>query len=201
MQQVQAIFYGLGAGFLMSVLLGAIFFLLINQSLKNGYKSSFPIAFGVITVDAIFVILAILFTSQITEFLEQYSNYINVIGGFVLIGFGLFQFFQKPKENKGHIEKGSLYATALSINLTNPANAAWWLSLYSIAPMSSYTLDNKIIFGIGALAGIFFTEIGIAYSAQFLKRWLSEGAIQKLNKVVGIVFILLGLRLCLSFLF
>jgi len=201
MQQAQAIFYGLGAGFLMSILLGAIFFLLINQSLKNGYKSALPIAFGVITVDAVFVILAILFTSQITSFLEIYSSYINGIGGFVLIGFGFVQFTQGYKKEKGAIEKESLYITALSINLTNPANAAWWLSLYSIAPMSTYTFDSKIIFGAAAIIGIFLAEVAIAYAAQFLKKLLSTAMIQRVNKAVGIVFILLGLRLCFSFIF
>lgn len=201
MQQVQAIFYGLGAGFLMSILLGAIFFLLINQSLKNGYKSAFPIAFGVITIDAVFVILAILFTSQIRFFLEGYSSYINGVGGLVLIGFGIVQFLQEHRKEKSAIEKGNLYMSALSINLTNPANAAWWLSLYSISPMSSYALDSKIIFGAGAILGIFFTEIAVAYAAQFLKRFLSIIMIQRVNKAVGIVFIFLGLRLCFSFIF
>jgi threonine/homoserine/homoserine lactone efflux protein len=201
MQQAQAIIYGLGAGLLMSILLGAIFFLLINQSLKNGYKSAFPIALGVITIDAIFVILAILFTSQITSFLESYSSHINGIGGLVLIGFGIVQFVQEYKKEKNTIEKGSLYMTALSINLTNPANAAWWLSLYSIAPMSTYTLDSKVIFGVGAILGIFFTEVAIAYAAHFLKTFLSIAMIERVNKVVGIAFIFLGLRLCFSFIF
>jgi len=61
----------------------------------------------------------------------------------------------------------------------NPANAAWWLSLYSIAPMNQYAIESKVVFGIAAIIAIFLSEVGIAYSALFLKRWLSEANIKK----------------------
>ena len=201
MQSFHAIFLGLGAGFLMTVLLGAIFFLLLNQSIQNGYKSCIPIALGVITGDAIFVTLAVIFTSQITSFLSLYQNYISIIGGVVLIVLGVINMRKKLPINKVHEGKGSLYAKAFTINFLNPANAAWWLSLYSLAPMSEFQLPNKLTFGAFAIIGIFTTEIAVAFGAQNLKKWLNGPRLQKLNFGIGLVFILLGLKLVLTPLF
>ena len=62
--------YGIGTGFMMSVMLGAIFFMLIQTGVKHGYKKAFIIASGVIVCDILFVILAISFTGLIRDFLK-----------------------------------------------------------------------------------------------------------------------------------
>lgn len=185
----------------MTVLLGAIFFLLLNQSIQNGYKSCIPIALGVITGDAIFVTLAVIFTSQISTFLSLYQNYISIIGGVVLIVLGVINMRKRTAINKVHEGKGGLYAKAFTINFLNPANAAWWLSLYSLAPMSEFQISNKLTFGVFAIIGIFTTEIAVAFGAQNLKKWLHGGRLKKLNFYIGIVFILLGIKLIISPLF
>ncbi len=195
---IQAFAYGLGAGLLMSILLGAIFFLLIQKSLQLGWKSSYSIAAGVVSVDFLYVFFTILFTQQINSFLMEYATILRISGAVVLIFFGAYQLFLfKPKSTNATLHKGSLFATAASINLLNPANAAWWLGLYSMPPASTYTLASKISFGAAALFSIFITEILIAYYAQYLKTWLTQRRLEQLYKTVGFVFIALGLKLLL----
>jgi threonine/homoserine/homoserine lactone efflux protein len=192
--------YGIGTGFLMSVLLGVIFFMLIQTGLNHDYKKAYLIAAGVITGDILFIFFAIKFTENIKHFLLEYENYVGLAGGLLLIGLGLYNIFKKSHELK-EIPKSKLhhardfYLKAFLFNLLNPANAAWWLGLYGTSPALEYALTQKIIFGLGAIATVFWTEIAVAYFAGRLKRYTTPRSLKKLDLGVGLLFTGIGLRL------
>ncbi len=192
--------YGIGTGFLMSVLLGVIFFMLIQTGLNHDYKKAYLIAAGVITGDILFIFLAIKFTENIKDFLLEYENYVGLIGGLVLIGLGLYNIFKKKHEIKVIPQSGmknarDFFLKAFLFNLLNPANAAWWLGLYSTSPAIGYEVTQKIIFGLGAVSTVFWTEIAVAYFAGRLKKYTGPESLKKLDVGVGIFFVLIGIRL------
>lgn len=197
-------FYGIGTGFLMSVLLGVIFFMLIQAGLKYHWKKGFNIAAGVITGDILFVILAISFTGAIASFLAKNENTIATVGGAVLLVMGMAAMLKKREIPPGDVKISSLknahdfYFKPLLINLVNPANAAWWLGLYSMPPALHYATDQKIIFAAGAICTVFFTEVGVAATASRLKKYITPSTIRKVDKGVGLLLIAVGLRLILK---
>lgn len=192
--------YGIGTGFLMSVLLGVIFFMLIQTGLKHDYKKAYLIAAGVVTGDILFIFLAIKFTENIKDFLLKYENYVGLIGGLLLIGLGLYNILKKNHEineipQSGMKNARDFFLKPFLFNLLNPANAAWWLGLYGTSPTISYALSQKIIFGLGAVGTVFWTEIGVAYFAGRLKKYTGPSSLKKLDVGVGILFVLIGIRL------
>lgn len=196
---------GVTAGLLMSLLLGVVFFLLIHAGLNEGYKKGYLIAAGVITGDTLFVILALFFTQKIQAFIQTNQQTIAFIGGAFLIFMGFAYVLRKPKVNDTNTRKfnslSDFYIKPLVINLLNPANAMWWLGLYSTAPAATFSFNGKIIFAIAAIFTIFWTEVGVAFFAQKLKPFINEKYLSKLNHVLGMIFILLGLILILKFCF
>jgi len=193
--------YGIGTGFLMSVLLGVIFFMLIQTGIKHGPKKGWAIAAGVVSGDIIFVFLAITFTAYISEFLKHHENKASFFGGIVLLIMGFTTFIKKRKniEEDSKISKAKytrdFFIKPFIVNFANPANAAWWIGLYSIPPAVNYFLDQKIIFAFGAISTVFFTEVGIAYGAAALKKFITPKILKRIDMVVGVALIFVALRL------
>lgn len=185
----------------MSVLLGVIFFMLIQASLNHGPQKGWVIASGVISGDILFVILAIGFTRYIQEFLTAYEPYVNLVGGLVLLVIGI----SNIRKKRGNPDLGAaakevhstrdFYFKPFLINLLNPANAMWWLGLYSVRPAVHYDLTQKIIFASGAIGAVFFTEVAIAYAASGLRRYITAERLQRVDVTVGLVLIGFGVWL------
>lgn len=193
--------YGIGTGFLMSILLGAIFFMLIQAGIKHGHKKGFTIAAGVITGDIIYIVFAIAFTEYISSFIKEHSSKTALLGGIVLAIMGISAVL-KSRKNMEEAEENSRFANARDyflkpffINIVNPANAAWWLGLYSLPPALDYNLHQKIAFALGAIMTVYFTEVGIAYAASKLKKFTTPRMMKRVDVLVGIVFIVTGLSL------
>lgn len=190
-------------GFLMSVLLGVIFFMLIQAGIRHGYKKGFTIAAGVITGDIIFIILAIGFTGYIGRFLTEHEHQVSMLGGAVLMVMGAAAFLKKRELDT--LEKPSRMKSArdyflkpFAINLLNPANAAWWLGLFSIPPALNYQTDQKIIFASGAVLTVFFTEVGVAAAASGLKKYIRPKTLKVVDTTVGVVLLLVGARMLIK---
>ncbi|MFN5251491.1 MAG: LysE family translocator [Bacteroidota bacterium] len=185
----------------MSVLLGVIFFMLIQASLNHGPQKGWVIASGVISGDILFVILAIGFTRYIQEFLTAYEPYVNLVGGLVLLVIGI----SNIRKKRGNPDLGDaakevhstrdFYFKPFLINLLNPANAMWWLGLYSVRPAVHYDLTQKIIFASGAIGAVFFTEVAIAYAASGLRRYITAERLQRVDVTVGLVLMGFGVWL------
>ena len=185
----------------MSVLLGVIFFMLIQASLNHGPQKGWVIASGVISGDILFVILAIGFTRYIQEFLTAYEPYVNLVGGLVLLVIGI----SNIRKKRGNPDLGDaakevhstrdFYFKPFLINLLNPANAMWWLGLYSVRPAVYYDLTQKIIFASGAIGAVFFTEVAIAYAASGLRRYITAERLQRVDVTVGLVLMGFGVWL------
>jgi L-lysine exporter family protein LysE/ArgO len=196
--------YGIGTGFLMSVLLGVIFFMLIQVGIKHDWKKGFTIASGVITGDILFVALAIGFTGYIRYFLREHESAISIFGGSVMLVMGVVTFAQSRgnmdiSENTSTLRSArDFYLKPFVINLVNPANAAWWLGLYSMPPALNYETDQKIVFAAGAVATVFFTEVGVAAAASKLKKYITVRILKRIDAVVGTALLLVGLRLVLK---
>lgn len=193
--------YGILTGFLMSVLLGVIFFMLIQVGVKHGVKKGFTIAAGVITGDIIFVTLAIGFTGIISSFLRAHEGKVSVVGGLVLLIMGLAAFFQRRKLEEMNRPPSpgrnarDYFIKPFIINFLNPANAAWWLGLFSIPPALNFAMDQKIVFAAAAVATVFFTEVGVAAAASRLKKYIKPEVLKKVDTVVGVALLAVGLKL------
>lgn len=159
------------------------------------------IAAGVVTGDLIFLSLSIGFTAAISGFLQRHSQTIAWIGGCVLLLMGGWMWVKKRiaaqeiKEVKGLQTARDFFVKPFIINILNPANAAWWLGLYSFPPASGYGLQQKIVFGSFAIIAIFSTEVGVAAGASLLKNYIHEKWLKKVDKLVAIIMFLMGLNL------
>lgn len=195
--------YGLVTGFVMSISLGAIFFLLIQAGLAGGVKKGMPLALGVITGDFIYVLLALHFSEFITEQLNEYKVWISMLGSVVFFGLSMWHFvyYRRSKKDASfetrsdQMQDSKLFIKALTINLLNPVNIVWWLGLFSLPPGSGFDYHEKWVFGLAALATVFVTELGVSWGAGKIKHYLTEDRIRHLDLVLGCLFLGMGIYL------
>jgi len=192
-------------GVVLSLMLGTVFFSLIKNSLKHGYKSGVFIALGVVVCDIIFISLGIL-SHGFALFLKKYELTISVCGGIILVLMGLYMILKaqpqvqegkdiEPKKNNAYY----YFANGFLLNVLNPVNFFSWLAISSMLTIRyNYTIPDKVLFFTASLVSIFVVEILIAHFASKLKKMITAKVLKHVNQVSGAIFFILGLKLALG---
>jgi threonine/homoserine/homoserine lactone efflux protein len=194
---------GIGLGLIMAIMIGPVFFMLINISIKNGFRSAAYFAFGVMLSDA-FYITIIEFSKSLVGYIDSHQYWVALIGGVVLIAFGLSSIFKKvhnPKEVKIHkdIGKWDLILEVFKgfvMNALNPFVLFFWIGVSTTLVLNkSHSISESIAFFGATLTTIFLTDLFKGALAINLKKLMTVRFISILNKVSGAGLILFGLRL------
>ncbi len=194
---------GIGLGLIMALMIGPVFFMLINISIKNGFRSAVYFAFGVVLSDAFFITI-IEFSKSLVGFINENRYWVALFGGVVLIAFGLSSIIKKVKDPKdikieSDIGKLDLLLEAIKgfvMNSLNPFVLLFWLSVSTTLVVSqTNNLRDTVIFFSSTLATIFITDLLKGAMAISLKKVMTVRFISILNKVSGAGLILFGFRL------
>ncbi|MDX1904679.1 MAG: LysE family transporter [Thermonemataceae bacterium] len=195
---IDAFIYGFGTGIVLSLMLGTVFFALVQNSVDFGYKSGVFIALGVIFSDAFFITGALLGTSYLPS-IPKMPFYTSLIGGGLLIFLGFLSIFKKnpkivyPKTKFGNI----IYylTTGVLLNIINPVNFFFWVAIAAKLKTDDYLLNEQISFFIACLLAIFTTEFAIAFFAAKLRKLFTPQVLRSINVVSGLIFIGFGIKL------
>lgn len=193
---------GVILGLTLSALLGPALFTLLQTSIHRGVKSGIFLAFGIFLSDVSVVYLALLGALQL---INQKNNYMiaGIIGGCILIGFGIYTFLHKIHIDAGNngIEvrvPGPLtyILKGFFLNIMNPFVWFFWISAMVVAS-STYGDDKHgiVIFFSGTLATVFGSDILKVFIAQRIKEHLNVKILVRVNHFVGLLLIVFGIFL------
>ncbi len=193
-----ALLYGLMTGLLLSIMLGTVFFCLVQNSIENGFKSGAFVAIGVIISDILMIVVSHLNASLLPGG-SKAEMIVRVCGAVLLtvMGIGNLRSRKKPLFPGASGKHPLLLASrGFMLNLLNPANYLSWLGLAAtLKNVLHYTTAQHYYFYTGALAGIFGMEMLISLGASQLKRFISERFLRRLDIAVGIVFLIFAVLL------
>jgi threonine/homoserine/homoserine lactone efflux protein len=196
----EAILQGIGAGVLFSFLTGPVFFSMIKTSIEKGFKAGFSLAIGVVLSDIIFISLTI-FSSQFVDYKSEYNLYVGLIGGIFLFCVGLYYLLIKVKvcydiadaikiRKRGYILKGFFMC------LLSPTTLMFWIMVGGIVSVQlHYTMQEKIVFFVMAMATQLSVDFLKTYYAAKLRYKIKEKTIQNLNRIAGAVILIFAIRL------
>jgi threonine/homoserine/homoserine lactone efflux protein len=204
-------------GFLLSILVGPVFFILLETSITKGFRAAISFDFGVFLSDVMYILIAVMFMEQIKG-LDTASNKLlfSIIGGTIFIIYGLFTFFKKPvladnslidtnevvnmpvTQTKDYIMLG---VKGFLLNFANPLVIFYWLSVASFA--NQFEPDKSSIGWVFLFVSIvLFTFFGVdvlkILAAKKLRPLVNQKLLIALNRVIGIVFCLFGVFLILQ---
>lgn len=204
---LQAILQGLALGFVLAIQPGPSFFTLLQTSSKSGFKSGLAIAIGIFLSDIICVVLAYL---GIAQLLNNPNNktIIGLVGGVLLIVFGLFSLLHKKTEAE---EKGieikavniPLFITkGFFLNLLNPSVIFLWvLWVGAISSHKDYTNLHVSLFFASTLSLVFTIDVLKAYFANKISKRLSHNILRKISILLGLILIITGIVFIYRFVF
>ena len=198
---------GLRTGMILSLLIGPVFFALIQTSLERGFIKGLQFATGIVLSDAIYFLVLYFTLSQFH--LEEDGPimlYMGTIGGAVLCGFGLSLIIKKPKPrvDEAKLSHGKRAThpilKAFLLNALNPFVLLFWLALVSNLTVE-YSLhpQNAFLFFIGAMSVIFIGDVGKAYLAQKLQNFITPKRMLWFNRIAGAALLYGGVKVILKF--
>lgn len=193
-----AMLYGFLTGMALSVMLGTVFFALIQNSVDKGFKAGVLIALGVIFSDIILISIAYFKTSLIPEG-GKTELLVRLFGSIFLIYLGLNNLRRHkklyyPKSRRG---KALVFvSTGFLLNILNPGNLISWIAVSAyVTQVAQYKGSLVLSFFGSSLTAIFLMELLIAFSATKLKRLFTDTVLRKFEVIVGVLFLVFALVL------
>jgi len=196
---MEIILNGLIYGLLLCVLIGPVFFALIQNAIEKGFYSGLFMAIGIALSDALYITITYLGISQLTSN-DKFNMWLGGVGGLILVGFGVFYLF-KPVPTKGlkqlHQESTKWFRQILKgflLNGVNPFVLFFWIGIVSNVSLD-YGTNEAITFFMVLLATVFLVDVIKSYFAVKLAQIVTPRFMRIMNRVVGIALILFSIRL------
>ncbi len=188
-------------GFLLSFMVGPVFFVLLETSATKGFRAGFVLDLGVILADIFFLVIAYFSSFQLLENLSNQPG-LYVFGGVILLVYGLTIFFRSDfKEKKPRMVTRSsdylgLFVKGFLLNFINIGVLVFWLGVIIIVGPSLDNQPNRIITFFSAMLGAYLiTDIVKIILAKQLRRKLTRDRILVVKKILGVILIICGIVL------
>lgn len=193
---------GFVTGFILSIMIGPVFFVLLETSIRRGVRAALAFDLGVLLSDVIYVLIAYIFYSQVSALMSGGNQgLLKLIGGALFLVYGVMTYFKKPKEMKvdevGNVIHRSSDYVMLSLkgfflNFANPLVIFYWFSVITLGAKNashSDPNDNYILFYIGVILITFFSfDLLKVFGAKKLRPLVTDKVLIILNHFIGIVF-------------
>lgn len=207
--------YGILFGVLLSFLIGPVFFVLLETSIKKGVKAAIFIDIGVLLSDILYLIAAYFFAQKILESLSE-NSYIKYIAAAVFIFMGILSIVKKQTPQKGKkididcldtpsemdsiLFKKRTYLTyilkGIGLNAINPGVLVYWIAACTTATDELKIPENQLVYYfIATLITMFGIDVLKIYFASKLKNKLTPKALHNIGVGVGAILIVFGVAI------
>jgi threonine/homoserine/homoserine lactone efflux protein len=209
---MEYILQAIGIGFLLSVMVGPVFFILLETSITKGTRAALLLDLGVFVSDIIYILFAFIFASQIKNVTDNAANnnmLLSVIGGALFLGYGIYSLLKKPaltlqgnnKRSEGANNNDFVFIMkGFMLNFVNPAVLFYWIGIIAQGnqAVDKESKSQLFIFVIIVLITYFGIDVLKILGAKVLRPFVTESLLKALNNFIGIVFIAFGLFLILK---
>ncbi|MCG9911222.1 MAG: LysE family translocator [Flavobacteriales bacterium] len=200
----QAVINGILLGLLISVLIGPVFFLLIEISIREGFRSAIFMDIGIILSDAACIFVAYFGMAALLENPKNKLIFL-LVGSGVLIIMGVAKLIppKEPKEGEGvkefQMKKTNPFYLAFQgffYNLLNPSVIIFWITTVGGA-VALYGSEKNLIGAqfTATLATVFAIDVAKAWFAKKMRTFISPKIMRRANIVIGAVFVIFGIVL------
>ncbi len=204
---IEGLFSGILLGLTMAIMLGPALFSLLQTSIHRGFRAGMYMSFGIFLSDCLLVALSYLGVSSIiTE--PDNTMVFGIVGGIVMILFGLFTFRKKPTMRSepeldapmpvGQVKPLKYMAKGFALNILNPFLLIFWMGWMAYVGNTYGTRSPEIaIFFGGTLTTVLSTDLLKCFIAGQIKQYLKPRVITIVNYILAATLIVLGIYMIL----
>jgi threonine/homoserine/homoserine lactone efflux protein len=206
---------GVVTGFILSIMIGPVFFVLLETSIRKGVRSAIAFDIGVLFSDFIYILIAYVFYSQVASLTGDGKNneHAKIVGGILFIIYGIVTFFKKLKapqvDDEGNIIQNQkdyflLFLKGFLLNFANPFVIFYWFSVMTLASKQSQSTisggdSTPIMYFIAVMLITFFSfDLLKIIGAKKLRPLVTDNLLKALNQLTGIVFLGFGIFLIIK---
>lgn len=194
---------GILTGFVLSIMIGPVFFILLETSIRKGVRAAISFDIGVLLSDLIYILIAYIFYSEVENLAEgKNSEIAKIIGGGLFLVYGIVTYFKKPKHPKldddGNVIQNQkkdyllLFLKGFLLNFANPLVIFYWFSVMTLASKKvgiQNGEDVSVMFFVGIIMATFFLfDLLKILGAKKLRPLMTDSLLKALNQLIGIVF-------------
>jgi len=205
LQFIEILLKGILLGLAVSMPLGPIGIILINRTIKRGMLSGFFSGLGLASADTLLAVLAALGFNVILSFINQERFIISVIAGLIIIGIGAKIFLSNPVKDIRNKEKANKslwrdYYSVFVLSISNPYTIFIFVAFFSGVHINGDVKPELVPFFLipGVLIGTITWWFFLSYFVSRFKKNIRLRVIVRVNKVAGIVVIVIGVLVLLS---
>ncbi len=208
---------GILFGILLSFIVGPVFFVLLETSIKKGIRHAIFLDIGVLFSDILYLIASFFFAQEINTSLNE-NNFVKYIAGGVFIVMGVVSILKSHLVNNNttasmkSLDSGNselpiiafkkrtfigLIAKGIGLNAINPGVLVYWIAACTYATEELEISNSNLIYYFGAtLTTMFCVDLLKIYFASKLNKRLNNKNLRFISIIVGGALILFGLAIC-----
>ena len=192
-------------GFFTAFIMGPVFWVLLETSITKGFKAAVAFDLGVMFADVCFIGVCYLGSFQLLED-DQNKQGLFVLGGTILLLYGLFSWVNRNKKSKDQPEIQEskenyfgLAAKGFAINILNVGVFIFWGGVTIVSsPASGKSFTSFVLFFSIVLLSYFITDLLKISVANRFKSLLTGKGIVIVNSLVSLILIVSGVVLILK---
>lgn len=192
-------------GFFTAFIMGPVFWVLLETSITKGFKAAVAFDLGVMFADVCFIGVCYLGSFQLLED-DQNKQGLFVLGGTILLLYGLFSWINRNKKSKEQPEiqesKENYFGLAVkgfAINILNVGVFIFWGGVTIVSsPSSGKSFTSFVLFFSIVLLSYFITDLLKISVANRFKSFLTGKGIIIVNSIVSLILIISGVVLIIK---
>ena len=204
---IQLVLAGLAIGLLMAAPVCPVNILVIQRAVARGFWGGLASGIGAVLGDGLLAAIGAFSIAAISDAMIAYGDAIQLIGGLLLVGFGLALLLREPvmttpPEERSHFfEHMGVIPHTFILTITNPGAvlgmAAMIGGLGSLIGGLNTNLEALILVA-SVMGGSLLWWLGLSELIATIRHKLTEGRLKLINRIAGVVLFGFGLGLVLE---
>ncbi len=196
---------GVLAGYGIAIPVGAIAVLILDVSLRRGFRTGFMAGAGAAFADFLYAALAVVAGGILAQIISPYAVQVSIISGVVLLAVGLYglvrslRYSEKAETNgAGSYGSGKVFAQFLGLTFINPLTIVYFSALILGGAKNLVSVPEHAAFVIGAGLASLSWQTLLAGLGSLGHERLSP-RFQIATSIIGFLVVIgFGLRILLS---
>lgn len=206
---IEDILSALPLGFFLSIMPGAVFFVLLETSVIKGFRAAVAFDLGAIFSDIIFILIAYFSSYRLLERLKD-EPALFIFGGLIMVTYGIISFVKITRSarnelideaSKDILKKDyiSLFVKGFLLNFINIGVLGFWLAIIiTWGPQLDLKPSRMFVFFTSVICAYFLLDIGKILLAKQLRSRLTIKNIAKIKKGISVILVVFGVALLIQ---
>jgi len=200
MNDLLLILSGIAVGIVVAAPIGPVNLICIRRALKFGMANGVASGAGAAVGDGVFAAIAAFGVTAAIAFVQDYSIWLQLVGGLFLLGLGARTWFDHPHLND-ELPEGSLgellpvMSVTFFLTITNPATMLGFIAIFGgIADFAIGSEDywRASLLVISVIAGSTIWWVIITGFVSLFRGRMTDRSLELLNHVSAVIIVLFG---------